>query len=82
VGPTFEGREVLPMQFIEAALASGSWLDTARFWVPISERQFSRFRSWNEIDWNKDLGCFVIRRPYTEAGLDLDSNLGDSSGKE
>jgi len=69
----FEGSEVLPEVLVEAAEAAGSWLGMSRFLVPISARQFGRFRSKNEIEWNDRLNCFVIRRPYGINGLDLHS---------
>lgn len=67
----FDGSEVLPEVLIPEAKAQGSWLGAARYLVPISGRQHHQFR--NEIDWNEELSCYVIRRPYGVGGLDLHS---------
>jgi len=67
----FDGGEVLPEGLIPDAKAQGSWLGAARYLVPIAGRQHRQFR--NEIDWNEELACYVIRRPYGAGGLDLHS---------
>ncbi len=69
----FEGKEVLPERFVSDAIREGTWKGIARHLVPISERQFGRFRQ--KIRWTEDLGCFVVDRPYGQTGLDLHSNL-------
>jgi CRISPR-associated endonuclease/helicase Cas3 len=67
----FDGSEVLPEVLIPDAKAQGSWLGAARYLVPIAGRQHHQFR--NDIDWNEELSCYVIRRPYGAGGLDLHS---------
>lgn len=67
----FDGNEVLPEVLIPDARSQGSWLGAARYLVPIAGRQFRQFT--NQIDWNEELSCHVIRRPYGAGGLDLHS---------
>lgn len=69
----FDGSEVLPEVLIPDAKAQGSWLGAARYLVPIAGRQHRQFR--NEIEWNEELSCYVIRRPYGVGGLDLHSGM-------
>jgi hypothetical protein len=67
----FDGNEVLPEVLIPDAKAQGSWLGAARYLVPIAGRQYRQFT--NQIDWNEELSCYIIRRPYGAGGLDLHS---------
>jgi CRISPR-associated endonuclease/helicase Cas3 len=67
----FDGNEVLPEVLIPDATAQGSWLGAARYLVPIAGRQYRQFT--NQIDWNEELSCYIIRRPYGAGGLDLHS---------
>jgi CRISPR-associated endonuclease/helicase Cas3 len=67
----FDGSEVLPEVLIPNAKAQGTWLGAARYLVPIAGRQHQQFK--NDIDWNEELSCYVIRRPYGSGGLDLHS---------
>jgi CRISPR-associated endonuclease/helicase Cas3 len=67
----FDGNEVLPEVLIPDARAQGSWLGAARYLVPIAGRQYRQFA--NQIDWNEELSCNIIRRPYGAGGLDLHS---------
>jgi CRISPR-associated endonuclease/helicase Cas3 len=67
----FDGNEVLPEALIADAKAQGSWLGAARYLVPIAGRQYRQFA--NQIDWNEELSCHIIRRPYGTGGLDLHS---------
>jgi len=67
----FDGNEVLPEVLIPDATAQGSWLGAARYLVPIAGRQYRQFM--NQIDWNEELSCYTICRPYGAGGLDLHS---------
>ncbi len=69
----FDGKEVLPEGLVEEARAQGGFLGLARFLVPISQAQFMQFR--DEIVWREELGCFAIKRPYGENGLDLHTRV-------
>ena len=70
----FDGNEVLPEVLIPDAMAQGSWLGAARYLVPIAGRQYRQFA--NQIYWNEELSCYIIRRPYGAGGLDLHSKNG------
>jgi len=67
----FDGSEVLPEVLIPDAKAERGWLGMSRYLVPIAGRQYRQFA--NQIDWNEELSCYVIRRPYGASGLDLHS---------
>jgi CRISPR-associated endonuclease/helicase Cas3 len=68
----FDGAEVLPEACVAQARAQASWFGVTRYLVPISGQQFRRFSK--EIHWSEELSCYVIRRDYTEAGLQLHSD--------
>jgi hypothetical protein len=65
----FDGEEVLPDRFLPLAQATGSRLARGRYLVPLSAHKLAQARK--DMDFDKELGCFVIRRPYNEDGLDL-----------
>jgi CRISPR-associated endonuclease/helicase Cas3 len=67
----FDGAEVLPLSLVPDAQGAKSLFDVTRYLVPISARHLGRFGE--SIKDNKELGCLVIDRPYTDSGLDLHS---------
>ncbi len=67
----FDGHEVLPELFKDVAADKESWLERARYLVPISGRQFIRLKDEKKIDFCEDLMCHVVRAPYTDVGLEI-----------
>lgn len=67
----FDGQEVLPESLHPQAAQADSWLERARYLVPISGRKYATLKRQGRIEWDGILMCDVVKATYTQEGLDV-----------
>ncbi len=71
----FDGTEILPKSLVadyRQQEAEATALAAANLLVPISFKQFEKYKKWGKIKFDKDLGLFVADLPYdAKTGLEL-----------